>query len=263
VKQLGLLVTGLYLLFSSACVGPEEYYDGLLENLPAVNNTKEIFTLNLKANKYTFSESYDLQLIYIDSVDILTLALNVTGYSGNDTAVIELIDQSNDSSIPIKIFSNGIDNFSFYTATIAPTVVKFSGDNFSGNIDFSLLKSTDSQGPFYGIDQNFPVTIQGNSNFSYILDANQFTFDHTYSSSIDTTDTNSVLYTSLYISSYIREGGTGMIKIFDAGDILIRQLPIADDAVLFYEDTIRYFRPAEIRIVGNNLTAAIEFIMSK
>lgn len=263
MKQLGLLCAGIYLLISAACVGPEEYHDGLLENLPAVNNTNEIFTLNLKANKYTFSETYDLKLVYIDSVDVLTLALNITGYSGNDTAVIELIDQSNDSSIPIKIFSNGIDNISFYAATIAPTAVNFYGDNFSGNIDFSLLKSTDSHGPFYGIDQNFPVTIQGNSNFSYILDAHEFTFDHTYSSSIDTTDTNSVLYTSLFISSYIREGGAGLIEIFAANDSLIRQFPIADDVVLFYEDSIRYFRPADIRISGNNLTAAVEFIMSK
>ena len=263
MKKLGLLSAGLFLFFSVACVGPEEYRDGLLENLPAVNNIKEIFTLNLKANKYTFSETYAMKLVYIDSVDVLTLALNVTGYSGKDSAVIELIDQPNGSSYPIIIKGNGIDNISFYAATIAPTAVKFYGANFSGNIDFSLMKSTDSQGPFYGIDQNFPITIQGNTNFSYILDANQFTFDHTYASSIDTSDTNTVLNTSLYVSSYIREGGTGLIQIFNANDSLIRQLPIADDVVLFYEDSIRYFRPAEIRIAGSNLTAAVEFIMSK
>ena len=78
-----LLVTSIFVGWN--CVGPEEPTDGLLDDLPAVVNTADVFTFNLKGNKYSFEEQYTLSM-QPDSNSVLTTSLIVQNWSGNDTS---------------------------------------------------------------------------------------------------------------------------------------------------------------------------------
>jgi len=57
----GLLVACMLIFWN--CVGPEDPIDGLLEDLPAVVNTVDAFTFNLKGNNYSFEIYFKIRLI--------------------------------------------------------------------------------------------------------------------------------------------------------------------------------------------------------
>lgn len=249
----------LFLFSIIACVGPEEYDDGLLENLPAVINTKNAFTLNLKANKYTFDEVYQLVLTYVDSVDFLSISLIITGYSGGDTAFIELYTENNVKTFWVDVTGNGIINPLFSAAEIMPKKLKIRGNNFTGIIDFILVKDTDQEGPLYGVGKNFPVIIDWTDSFKYLLDADDYSFNHTYSLSIDLTDITAVLYTNLFITNYHK--GSGNITVLDNTDSLIFSHDFTSGEIEFWADDIVDYQPTTVQISGNGLEAVIDFTM--
>ena len=69
------------------CVGPPEPDDGLIDNLPFVINTAEVFTFALRGNAYDDEESYDLSFA-LDSNAVLATTLIVNEYSGSDSTSI-------------------------------------------------------------------------------------------------------------------------------------------------------------------------------
>ncbi len=244
-----------------SCVGPEEYDDGLLENLPAVINTKNAFTLNLNANKYTFDEVYQLELTYVDTVDRLALALTVTGFSGKDTAFLEIYDSDNNLTKDFEVTSNGIVNTLYEAGKIKPHRLKIRGSNFTGKITFMITRNNDTQGPVFGVEMNLPVIVDWNDNFTYLLDAQDFDFDHTYPITLNLSDTNTTIYSSLFVGAYV--SGTATVALYDAGDSLLRQWDIDGHVIDFQDDFISAFKPKKIQVSGNNLTAVLEFILSK
>jgi len=135
-----LLVTGM--LIGWNCVGPEDPLDGLLEDLPAVVNTAEVFTFNLKGNKYTFEEKYTLSM-KPDSNSVLTTSLIVQNWSGNDTTRIWMINEGDTTYQWFQITGNMI-----YTAidsltsdpTFIPKKIRFETTKFSGVLQYSLIK---------------------------------------------------------------------------------------------------------------------------
>jgi len=44
----------------SSCVAPPDHTDGLLENIPAVVNEPDYFSLSILGDKYSEDESWDL-----------------------------------------------------------------------------------------------------------------------------------------------------------------------------------------------------------
>lgn len=259
VRKVCMFLCILFLLSIIACVGPEEYDDGLLENLPAVINTKTAFTLNLKASKYTFEESYPLELSFVDSVDFLSISLIITGYSGGDTAFIELYTENNVKTFWVDVTGNGIINPLYSAAEIMPQKLKFRGNNFTGIIHFALIKNTDKEGPLYGVDKNFPVIIDWTDSFKYLLDADDYSFNHTYSLSINLTDITAVLYTNLFITNYHK--GSGNITVLANNDTLLFSRNFTSGLIEFWADDIVDYQPTTVQISGNDLEAVIDFTM--
>ena len=135
-----LLITGL--LVGWNCVGPEEPEDGLIEDLPAVVNTTEVFTFNLKGNNYFFEEEYTLSM-KLDSNTVLTTSLIVTNWSGSDTSRIYMINASDTTYAWFQITGNLT-----YTATdsyqmiqnFIPVIFKSKEQIFLGLCSFHCLK---------------------------------------------------------------------------------------------------------------------------
>ncbi len=263
MKQLAYLLICLLILITGACVGPEEYDDGLLENLPAVINTADVLSLSLKANNYTFNESYPLELTFVDSVDLLAISLTVTGYGGKgkDTTLLELYDAENQLMLYIPITVNGVVNSIYRAELIKPHRVKIQGDNITGTITFMITKQTDTVGPVFGAEVNLPVIVDWNDNFTYLLDAQNFTFNHSYPVELNLSDTTSIIYSSLFVGAFV--SGTGSVTLFDASDSLLRRWDINEAVIDFQQDIVNTFKPSKIQVSGNELTGVLEFILSK
>ncbi|HIN19602.1 MAG TPA: hypothetical protein EYM76_01860 [Candidatus Marinimicrobia bacterium] len=124
------------------CVGPEDPIDGLLDDLPAVVNTVDAFTFNLKGNNYSFEEEYTLSM-KPDSNSVLTTSLIVTNWSGNDTSRIFMMNSGDTTYSWFQITGNltysSIDSLTA-DAKYYPTKLLFEGIGFSGIMQFSLLK---------------------------------------------------------------------------------------------------------------------------
>ncbi|HDY75224.1 MAG TPA: hypothetical protein ENH49_01740 [Candidatus Marinimicrobia bacterium] len=135
-----LLVTGIIVGWN--CVGPEDPLDGLLEDLPAVVNTSDAFTFNLKGNKYSFEEKYTLSM-QPDSLSVLTTALIVQNWAGKDTTRIFFINASDSTYAWFRITGNLV-----YTAIESlnveiqdfPKKILFKGTNFTGTMLYTLVK---------------------------------------------------------------------------------------------------------------------------
>lgn len=135
-----LLLTGILVYWN--CVGPEEPLDGLIEDMPAVVNTANAFTFNLKGNKYTFDENYTLSM-QADTNSVLTTSLIVQNWTGRDTTRIFMIDEGDTTYSWFQITGNMI-----YTAVDSlkdgmqniPKKILFEGINFTGTLLFTLAK---------------------------------------------------------------------------------------------------------------------------
>ena len=125
------------------CVEPEDPLDGLLDDLPAVVNTPDVFTFNLKGNKYSFEENYTLSM-QPDSLFELTTLLIVQNWTGNDTTRIFMVNASDSSYAWFQITGNMV-----YTAVKSLTIetqnfpkkISFKGTEFTGTMLFTLVKN--------------------------------------------------------------------------------------------------------------------------
>ncbi|NOZ03073.1 MAG: hypothetical protein GXO92_00490 [FCB group bacterium] len=126
------------LLFS--CVGPPELDDGLVKNLPSVVNTPDAFTFLLKADNYTFDETYDLSLSLVDSTDIVVTTILVTGFVRGDSTQISVLNALDTPLLPFMV--DGDYNYvSIDSAkTYSPKKVNIRGKNFTGELNFILAK---------------------------------------------------------------------------------------------------------------------------
>ncbi len=141
VKVKLLIVLVLY-IFSVSCVGPPEQADGLLENIPAVVNESDYFSLSIFADDYTDSSSYDLNLSVSDS-DILltTLVLKDLDISTKDSTYFTVKDTEGDTVSSFLIQSNvtlyGEDSVSVIGV---PNTIILDSKKFSGRLEYQILK---------------------------------------------------------------------------------------------------------------------------
>ncbi|NOZ74080.1 MAG: hypothetical protein GXO90_01700 [FCB group bacterium] len=136
------LGTFLTILFFCSCVGPEEPLDGLIENLPAVVSTKTAFTYSLKANDYSFNDTYVIDLKAQPSNElVLTLAVNNVG-SRLDTTELSLVHTENDSLLYHYFLMTNQVQTSIITIDSSksglPTRFDIRGKHYTGQIDFIL-----------------------------------------------------------------------------------------------------------------------------
>ena len=141
VKVKLLIVLVLY-IFSVSCVGPPEQADGLLENIPAVVNESDYFSLSIFADDYTDSSSYDLNLSVSDS-DILltTLVLKDLDISTKDSTYFTVKDTDGDTVSSFLVQSNvtlyGEDSVSVIGV---PNTIILDSKKFSGRLEYQILK---------------------------------------------------------------------------------------------------------------------------
>ena len=70
----------------SSCVAPPDHTDGLLENIPAVVNEPDYFSLSILGDKYSDDESWDLNFSAIETdVALATLVLKDINMKATDS----------------------------------------------------------------------------------------------------------------------------------------------------------------------------------
>jgi len=139
VKHFYILVT-ISLLYN--CVGPPDPDDGLIDNLPFVINTAEVFTFALRGNSYDVDESYDLSFA-LDSNAVLSTTLVVNEYSASDSTLIYLNNSADSTLLGYLIQGNMV-----YTRSDTmggnelgyPGKINVVGTNFNGVVDFQIIK---------------------------------------------------------------------------------------------------------------------------
>ena len=139
MKHSWFLVT-ISLLYN--CVGPPDPDDGLIDNLPFVINTAEVFTFALRGNSYDVDESYDLSFA-LDSNAVLSTTLVVNEYSASDSTLIYLNNSADSTLLGYLIQGNMV-----YTRSDTmggnelgyPGKINVVGTNFNGVVDFQIVK---------------------------------------------------------------------------------------------------------------------------
>ena len=124
------------------CVGPPEPDDGLIDNLPFVINTAEVFTFALRVNSYDVDESYDLSFA-LDSNAVLSTTLIVNEYSGSDSTLIYVNNSADSTLLWYLILSNMVYTRSDTmdgNALGYPGKINVVGTNFNGVVDFQIVK---------------------------------------------------------------------------------------------------------------------------
>ena len=125
------------------CVGPPEPDDGLIDNLPFVINTAEVFTFALRGNSYDVDESYDLSFA-LDSNAVLSTTLIVNEYSGSDSTFIYVNNSADSTLLWYLILSNMVYTRSDTmdgNALGYPGKINVVGTNFNGVVDFQIVKN--------------------------------------------------------------------------------------------------------------------------
>ena len=124
------------------CVGPPEPDDGLIDNLPFVINTAEVFTFALRGNAYDDEESYDLSFA-LDSNAVLATTLIVNEYSGSDSTSIYVNNSADSTLLWYLILGNMVYTRSDTmngNALGYPGKINVVGTNFNGVVDFQIIK---------------------------------------------------------------------------------------------------------------------------
>ena len=134
-----------YIFFSICllynCVGPPEPNDGLIDNLPSVINTAEVFTFALRGDAYDGEDSYNLSFT-LDSNAVLFTTLIVNEYSGNDSTSIYVNNSADSTLLWYLILGNMVytrsDTMGGNTLS-HPGKINVTGKNFNGVIDFQII----------------------------------------------------------------------------------------------------------------------------
>ena len=132
----------IILVLISSCVSPPEYTDGLLENIPAVVNETDYFSLSIFGDDYTDEKEWDIELTTVDTDIILsTLVIKDLTINSSDSSYLYLMRESGDVIFTAGLFSELVWTSQDSIGLIgAPKKVAFSGNNFSGRLEYQILK---------------------------------------------------------------------------------------------------------------------------
>ena len=132
----------IILVLISSCVSPPDYTDGLLENIPAIVNETDYFSLSILGDDYTDEKEWDIELTTVDTDIILsTLVIKDLTINSSDSSYLYLMRESGDTIFTAGMFSELVWTSQDSIGLIgAPKKVSFSGNNFSGRLEFQILK---------------------------------------------------------------------------------------------------------------------------
>jgi len=132
----------IILVLISSCVSPPDYTDGLLENIPAIVNETDYFSLSILGDDYTDEKEWDIELTTVDTDIILsTLVIKDLTINSSDSSYLYLMRESGDVIFTAGLFSELVWTSQDSIGIIgAPKKVAFSGNKFSGRLEFQILK---------------------------------------------------------------------------------------------------------------------------
>ena len=138
-----LIKLSLFLsLLLTSCVSPPDYEDGLLENIPAIINDIDYFSLSILADDYSDNLKWDLNISLLeDDVYLSTLVIKDLSITSSDSSFIYIINSNSDTSLTIGIFGENITTITdTVSSLVIPKTVVFSGDNLTGRVEYQILK---------------------------------------------------------------------------------------------------------------------------
>jgi len=142
-KNINLLVISICLCLAS-CVGPPNYTDGLIENVPAIINENDYFSLSLLGDKYSEETKWDLTLSTTDLDKILTtMIVKDLSIGASDSSYLFLVDEEGDTILSAGIFSELIFTSEDSISVIGiPEKIILDADNFSGRLEYQIIKTS-------------------------------------------------------------------------------------------------------------------------
>ena len=132
----------IILVLISSCVSPPDYTDGLLENIPAIVIETDYFSLSILGDDYTDEKEWDIELTTVDTDIILsTLVIKDLTINSSDSSYLYLMRESGDVIFTAGLFSELVWTRQDSIGLIgAPKKVAFSCNNFSGRLEYQILK---------------------------------------------------------------------------------------------------------------------------
>ena len=142
-KNITLLVISICLGLAS-CVGPPNYIDGLIENVPAIINENDYFSLSLLGFKYSEETKWDLSLSTTDLDKILTtMIVKDLSIGVSDSSYLFLVDEEGDTILSAGLFSELIFTSEDSISVIGtPEKIILDADNFSGRLEYQIIKTS-------------------------------------------------------------------------------------------------------------------------
>ena len=143
IKNLNLLVISICLGLAS-CVGPPNYTDGLIENVPAIINENDYFSLSLLGDKYSEETKWDLSLSTTDLDKILTtMIVKDLSIGASDSSYLFLLDGVGDTILSAGLFSELIFTSEDSISVIGiPERIILDADKFSGRLEYQIIKTS-------------------------------------------------------------------------------------------------------------------------
>ena len=131
-----------FLLLIGGCVAPPDYSDGLLENVPAIVDETDYFSLSLLGDDYSEEKEWELSLTS-DSTDTIltTLVLADLSISNTDSSILFMMNDSGDTIFQPILLGNVVWSSEIAIQLIgSPKIISFKGDNFTGRLEYQILK---------------------------------------------------------------------------------------------------------------------------
>ena len=142
-KNITLLVISICLGLAS-CVGPPNYTDGLIENVPAIIDENDYFSLSLLGDKYSEETKWDLSLSTTDLDKILTtMIVKDLSVRASDSSYLYIVDMEGDTILSAGLFSELIFASEDSISVIGiPEKIILNADNFSGRFEYQIIKTS-------------------------------------------------------------------------------------------------------------------------
>ena len=135
-----------YILILSACllphcVAPPEYSDGLLENIPAIVDASDYFSLSILGDQYTADHEWEVSLAPAES-DVLLQTLVVKEFNSSSDSTYLLIKGADGDTILTALIMGDLNWSSEDSVSHIgfPGEIAFSGKNFTGRVEYQILK---------------------------------------------------------------------------------------------------------------------------
>jgi len=129
-------------LLISGCVAPPDYSDGLIENIPAIVDETDYFSLSLLGDDYSEEKEWELSL-KSDTTDTIltTLVLADLNISNTDSSILFMMNDSGDTVFQPILLGNIVWNSDIAINLIgSPKIISLKGDNFTGRLEYQILK---------------------------------------------------------------------------------------------------------------------------